>query len=201
MLAGFIIPRYMLVYYGSEINGLISSIMQFIAYFNLVEAGISGAAVYALYKPLAARDNSTISTVVSAARKFYMQSGYIFVLLTVVLAAAYPFFIRLSTLTKGEIAILVILLGMNGVAKLLTGAAGDAHLVAHTLALVAAVEDAGGRAVVARGEDALVLDDDGADGASFSGAARPCRDELAHIHKPFIPLVHMPLRTFVSSRI
>ena len=72
-----------------------------------------------------------------------------------------------------------VLFRMDGVAKLLTGAAGDAHLVAHTLALVAAVEDAGGRAVVARGEDALVLDDDGADGASFSGAARPCRDELA----------------------
>lgn len=94
-----------------------------------------------------------------------------------------------------------VLFRMDGVAKLLTGTAGDAHLVAHTLALVAAVEDAGGRAVVARGEDALVLDDDGADGASFSGAACPCRDELTHIHKPFIPLVHMPLRTFVSSRI
>lgn len=130
MLAGFIIPRYMLVYYGSEINGLISSIMQFIAYFNLVEAGISGAAVYALYKPLAARDNSTISTVVSAARKFYMQSGYIFVLLTVVLAAAYPFFIRLSTLTKGEIAILVILLGMNGCCEFFTLAKYRALLTA-----------------------------------------------------------------------
>ena len=52
MISGLITPRIMLKYYGSEINGLISSINQFIVYFNLVEAGLSGAAIYALYKPL-----------------------------------------------------------------------------------------------------------------------------------------------------
>ena len=45
MIAGFITPRFMLTAYGSEINGLISSILQFISYFNLVEAGLSSAAV------------------------------------------------------------------------------------------------------------------------------------------------------------
>lgn len=130
MLSGFIIPRYMLVYYGSEINGLISSILQFIAYFNLVEAGISGAAVYALYKPLAEGDNVRVSVVVSAAKKFYMQSGYIFVSLTIILAVLYPVFIRSSTLTKTEIAILVILLGMNGCCEFFTLAKYRALLTA-----------------------------------------------------------------------
>lgn len=130
MLSGFIIPRYMLVYYGSEINGLISSILQFIAYFNLVEAGISGAAVYALYKPLAEKDDSGVSAVVSAAKKFYMQSGYIFVLLTVVLAILYPFFVQSSALTRSEIAILVILLGMNGCFEFFTLAKYRALLTA-----------------------------------------------------------------------
>ena len=31
MIAGFITPRFMLTAYGSEINGLISSILQFIS--------------------------------------------------------------------------------------------------------------------------------------------------------------------------
>ena len=53
MLAGFVTPLIMLKYYGSEVNGLVTSIGQFIVYFNLVEAGLSGAAIYALYKPLA----------------------------------------------------------------------------------------------------------------------------------------------------
>ena len=56
MVAGFITPRFLLVAYGSDINGLISSINQFIVYFNLVEAGLSSAAVYSLYKPIAEHD-------------------------------------------------------------------------------------------------------------------------------------------------
>lgn len=130
MLSGFIVPRYMLVYYGSEINGLVSSILQFIAYFNLVEAGISGAAVYALYKPLADRDVSAVSAVVSAAKKFYMQSGFIFVLLTAVLAAAYPFYIQTERLTRTEISVLVVLLGMNGCFEFFTLAKYRALLTA-----------------------------------------------------------------------
>ena len=39
MVAGFITPRVMLTCYGSEINGLVSSIQQFINFFTLVEAG------------------------------------------------------------------------------------------------------------------------------------------------------------------
>ena len=53
MIVGFITPKSILNAYGSETNGLVTSINQFITYFNLVEAGLAGAAVYALYKPLA----------------------------------------------------------------------------------------------------------------------------------------------------
>ena len=77
MVAGFITPRVMLTCYGSEINGLVSSIQQFINYFTLVEAGISGAAVFSLYLPLAENDHKRINSIVSAARKFYFQAGYI----------------------------------------------------------------------------------------------------------------------------
>lgn len=49
MFSGFLVPRFMLVSYGSELNGLVSSITQFITYFSLVEAGIAAAAVYSLY--------------------------------------------------------------------------------------------------------------------------------------------------------
>lgn len=67
MIAGFITPRFMLTAYGSEINGLISSILQFISYFNLVEAGLSSAAVYSLYKPIAEKDYNRINRIVVAA--------------------------------------------------------------------------------------------------------------------------------------
>lgn len=111
MIAGFITPRFMLVYYGSEMNGLVSSITQFITYFNLVEAGLAGAAVYSLYKPLADNDHAAISGVVSAAKHFYNVSGGIFAGLIGVLAIFYPIFVNTSALSPWMVAILVVVLG------------------------------------------------------------------------------------------
>ena len=120
MIAGLITPRIMLKYYGSEINGLVSSINQFIVYFNLVEAGLSGAAIYALYKPLAENDHRAINGVVSAAKKFYTQSGYIFVTFTIGLAVFYPFFVQTNTMTPLNVSLLVMILGVNGALEFFT---------------------------------------------------------------------------------
>lgn len=111
---GLVLPRVMLDCYGSVVNGLTSSITQFINYFGLVEAGIGASAVYALYKPLARGDRREISAIVTAARKFYVLSGYIFSGLTFVLALCFPFIRRTDALTPVEIGMLVLVLGANG---------------------------------------------------------------------------------------
>lgn len=115
MIAGFIIPRIMLVNYGSEVNGLVSSITQFIAYFNLVEAGLSSAAIYSLYKPLADNDYKSINSILSAAKIFYTKTGYIFLSLTIGLAVFYPIFISNSSLDPINVSVLVVVLAANGV--------------------------------------------------------------------------------------
>ncbi len=115
MLAGFTIPRFMLQYYGSEVNGLITSITQFIAYFNLVEAGLAGAAIYALYKPLADNDYKAINGIVSAARYFYRKAGYILIFLILGLSIIYPIFIESNKLSPISVGLLVLILGVNGV--------------------------------------------------------------------------------------
>ena len=38
-ISGMLVPRYFTIQYGSSINGLVSSITQFIGYLGLVEAG------------------------------------------------------------------------------------------------------------------------------------------------------------------
>lgn len=119
-IAGLITPRIMLKYYGSEVNGLVSSINQFINYFRLVEAGLSGAAIYSLYKPLANKNHDGVNSIVSATRKFYIQSGYIFVALTVVMAVIYPTYIKSDTLLSTEVGILVLILGVNGALEFFT---------------------------------------------------------------------------------
>ena len=114
IISTFIIPRFMLKYYGSEINGLVTSITQFVAYFNLVEAGLSAAAVYALYKPLAEKNNGRISEIVSASKRFYLQAGYIFVSLTIGLAVFYPLYVTVDGFSPIAMGVLVLVLGANG---------------------------------------------------------------------------------------
>lgn len=120
IISGFVVPKIMLKYYGSEINGLVTSITQFISYFNLVEAGLSGAAIYALYKPLADRDTNQVSRIVAASKRFYIQSGYVFTALTIVLAFLYPLYISTEHYSSLWIAFLVIVLGSNGFLEFFT---------------------------------------------------------------------------------
>lgn len=111
LLSGIIIPRVMLSAYGSEINGLVSSISQFVSYFALVEAGLAAASVFALYKPLANGDNQRISEVVCESRDLYYKSGYIFGTLLMLLAVIYPFIVGPLALSRLQMALLVIALG------------------------------------------------------------------------------------------
>ena len=120
LLAGFITPKIMLVYYGSEINGVISSINQFIIYFNLVETGLSGAAIYALYKPLADKDFNEISSVVCAAQRFYIRAGNLYLILIASLAFGYPFIVSSTALSELDMIILIFVLGCSSAMEFFT---------------------------------------------------------------------------------
>lgn len=120
MLAGFVVPRVMLDFYGSEVNGLVMSVTQFIACFNLVEAGISAAATYSLYGPLTRRDIQAINSIIVAARNFYNKTGFIFVSLTIGFACLYPFIVVTDTLSPLDIGFLVLIMGVNGALEFFT---------------------------------------------------------------------------------
>lgn len=120
MIVGFITPRIMLSQYGSEINGLVSSVSQFVSYFSLVEAGLSSAAIYALYTPIAQKDHRSINSIVTAAKSFYTQAGSIFTALMVGLAVVYPLFVKTNVLNNWQVAILVLILGVNGALEFFT---------------------------------------------------------------------------------
>ena len=52
ILLGIVVPKLTLTSYGSEINGLLSSVTQIYSYITLLEAGIGTATLQALYKTL-----------------------------------------------------------------------------------------------------------------------------------------------------
>lgn len=130
MIAGFIIIRVMLQYYGSEINGLVSSTTQLISYFYIVESGLSGAAVYALYKPIAENNYKVINGIISAAKNFYMKAGYIFVALILGFAFIYPAVVQIKTLNPFLVGLLILIIGVNGSLEFFTLAKYRAILTA-----------------------------------------------------------------------
>ena len=68
-VSGIFLPRFFIEAYGSPVNGLVTSIGQFITYMSLVEAGVGTAGTVALYKPLADGDRGEVSAIVSAAKR------------------------------------------------------------------------------------------------------------------------------------
>lgn len=56
VISALIVPRLILETFGSNANGLVSSILQFLNYITLVEGGITGVISANLYKPLVNHD-------------------------------------------------------------------------------------------------------------------------------------------------
>jgi O-antigen/teichoic acid export membrane protein len=113
---GFIVPRLVISSYGSAVNGMVSSINQFLVYLNLVEGGIASASIAALYVPLADNDNIRINRILSAARRFYNNSGCIFAALVLALSFLYPLIV--DNQVSGMLSFaMVLLLGFSGVVE------------------------------------------------------------------------------------
>lgn len=93
---GLVVPRLILASFGSEVNGLASSLSQFLNYISLLEGGLSGVIMAALYKPLADKDYKKVNGVIKAADNFFKKIAIIFAAYTFLLAAVYPFFVSTS---------------------------------------------------------------------------------------------------------
>ncbi len=85
------LPRFFLSCYGSEVNGLVSSITQFLGFISLAECGVGAVVQSALYKPLANNDIQEISKIVVSSERFFKRIAYILLIYTAVLMAVYPF--------------------------------------------------------------------------------------------------------------
>ena len=67
-----IVPKVIIEYYGSEVNGLLSSISQILVYLGLFEAGVGTASLQALYQPIAEGEKKDINSMKIAKRKKFL---------------------------------------------------------------------------------------------------------------------------------
>ena len=115
IILGIILPRQIILIFGSEINGFKSSLAQLIGYFYILEAGLGSAIIITLYKPIAQNNITKINTILSSSMREYRKIGFIFTFLVVLISLIYPIFIDVSTLTYFESFLLSISIGASGV--------------------------------------------------------------------------------------
>ena len=96
IICGFILPRLILGHFGTEVNGLVNSITQFLAVIAFLELGVGAVVQSSLYKPLADKDNITVSKVIASADKFFRRLGYILAIYVAVMLFYYPYLVKQS---------------------------------------------------------------------------------------------------------
>ena len=116
IVCGFILPRIILIKYGSEVNGLISSITQFLSVISFLDMGVGTVVESALYNPLARKDNLEVSRIISSANKFFRRLAIILLFYIGILIIFYPY-ISNSVFSWGYIAVLIIAIGVDSFAQ------------------------------------------------------------------------------------
>lgn len=114
LIFGLIVPRLFIRTFGSEMNGLLSSLGNIYSYLALVEAGVGTAAIQALYGPLGRGDRNGINGIMSATAHYYNKAGFVYLLGVIAIAIIYPLTVT-TTIPFWTVFTLTILSGASGV--------------------------------------------------------------------------------------
>lgn len=109
IICGLIVPRAIIETFGSSVNGLVSSITQFLSYIILLEAGIGPVIKAALYKPIAKKDKKQIEKILKAGQKLFRVISLIFVVYLIVLCFVYPMLVAGEFETGYTISLILII--------------------------------------------------------------------------------------------
>lgn len=96
VICGFILPRLILESFGSDVNGLVNSITQFLGVITLLDLGVGAVVESALYKPLAENNTDMISKIYVSANKFFRRLAEILLVYVVLLMIFYPMLVNKS---------------------------------------------------------------------------------------------------------
>ncbi|MDV7750675.1 polysaccharide biosynthesis C-terminal domain-containing protein [Enterococcus faecium] len=115
LICGFVLPRLILQYYGSEVNGLLSSITQFLAMITLCECGVGAVVQSALYKPIAQNDEEEISRIYVSAKKFFNKIALVLAIYICFLIVLFP--VMNSSYSFAYTAILIVAISISSFAQ------------------------------------------------------------------------------------
>ena len=104
----FLLSRLYLENFGSEVNGVLSTIKQIFVYMFLLEAGVGLATTQALYKKIGEKNYKSASEVLSATNIYYKRTGIIYLAIVLVIAVVYAY--AIPTSIDSNVLFLIIIL-------------------------------------------------------------------------------------------
>ena len=108
IMLSFLLPRLYLENFGSEVNGVLSTIKQIFVYLFLLEAGVGLATTGALYKKLGEKDYESTSAVLSATNIYYKRTGIVYLAIVLIIAVVYAYVIP-TTIDRNVLFFIIIL--------------------------------------------------------------------------------------------
>lgn len=112
-LFGLVLPRLMISFYGSELNGLVSSVKGIVSYLQYLEMGITAALIYTLYAPIASQNYDEINPLVTRSKKEFQKVSLWYFVGVIVLSLLYPLMLK-EEIEFGYVALIVFLVGIYG---------------------------------------------------------------------------------------
>lgn len=112
IVSSLILPRIYLAFYGSEMNGLVQSITQFLSIISFMQLGMGAVVQASLYKPLVSGENKEISKIIASANKFFKKIGLILIVYSIVLIFVYPKFTN-NVFQYQDVMFLILAISLN----------------------------------------------------------------------------------------
>lgn len=104
----FLLPRLYLENFGSEVNGILSTIKQIFVYLFLLEAGVGLATTQALYKKIGEKNYKSVNEVLAATHSYYKKTGIIYFAIVLIIAVVYAYVIPTSINNHVVFAIIIL---------------------------------------------------------------------------------------------
>lgn len=108
MLLNLVYNNFLISIYGSNVNGLISTLTQFVSLFTVLEGGFTTAAIVSVYKPIVDKDYNSLNDILYTAKMTFGKVGLIISLCVLVLGSGYIFMID-SVLSYRDTYILLLI--------------------------------------------------------------------------------------------
>lgn len=120
VICGFIIPKMILATYGSEVNGLVNSITQFLQIVGFLDFGVGAVIQSALYKPLVEKNKNDLSKIIKSGSNYFKNIAMILLLYVCILIFLLPRMIN-SSFDTAYIVTLIVVIAVSSFAQFYFG--------------------------------------------------------------------------------